>query len=468
MIHTPPNGSDLLPMMGRWAAGVLFCLGAGMPTHAQDLPRIVTSGAFQSSARALPLAGVAGCPDRGGLLDSISVPVGQPLNLSVLLGAPAPKGGATFQLSSNDPSIVAAGDKRQAFLPRVFVPEGQTVSNEFTIFGIKIGGTRLRLIALTPGFGSASFPLGAWDVNRGGDERFIDANSALKTCRASDASNDISTDPNRLSQCGAPVKGIASDALSQLLLRSVSGLPGTMCYEITSSSAFDQGRIQTPLLTTQRVGTLDYGFSFYKAPEFFGDTSDFRTLEVEFTFTPSIGNGNTTRFRARTKIVRPPVVLVHGVWSKAGAWSGDYTKKDNANAIASLEKAVKLDDKDPVAQSGLGVAYRQAGELDKAERAFVRAIEMKPQAEFYFNLATVYRRQGKVKEAIEKYNKAIELDQSFAEAFYDLGMMLAQEKRSDEAVAAWNRYLELIAAKNPKEAEIVRKHITDLGGKPKR
>ena len=30
------------------------------------------------------------------------------------------------------------------------------------------------------------------------------------------------------------------------------------------------------------------------------------------------------------------------------------------------------------------------------------------------------------------------------------------------------RYLELIAAKNPKEAEIVRKHITDLGGKPKK
>ena len=190
MIHRSLNGSALPPMMGRWAASVFVWLGVLVPAHAQDLPRIVTPGAFQASARALPSASVAGCPDRGGLLDSISVPVGQPLNLSVLLGAPAPKGGATFQLSSDDPSIVAAGDKRQAFLPRVFVPEGQTVSNEFTIFGIKIGGTRLRLIALTPGFGSNSFPLGAWDVNRGGDERFVDANSSLKTCRASDSSND--------------------------------------------------------------------------------------------------------------------------------------------------------------------------------------------------------------------------------------------------------------------------------------
>jgi pimeloyl-ACP methyl ester carboxylesterase len=308
---------------------------AATPAQAQQSAFIVapqsasaSSAVKATSARRLAAA-PAGCPDQGGLLDSITVPVGQPLDLGVQLRAPAPKGGATFQLRSNDPSIVAAGDPRQAFLPTVFVPEGQILSNTFRIFGIKVGATRLSLIARTPGFGSSSFPLGAWDLNRGGDDKFVDANNPLNTCRASEGSNDLSTDPNRLSQCGVTAKGIAADSVSKLLLRSVSGLPGTMCYQITSSSQFDQGQVTSAVLATQAAGALQYGFSFLKAPESFGDTADSRDVELEFSFTPNIGNGNTTKFKAKTKIVRPPVVLVHGVWSSAGAWGSDY-KKENA------------------------------------------------------------------------------------------------------------------------------------------
>jgi len=307
--------------------------------QAQISAAITTPVAPANALRAFTMNAVAGCPNRGGLLDSISVPVSQPLNLSVQIGAPAPRGGATFRLSSDDASIVAAGDRRQGFLPVVFIPEGQIVSNTFTVFGIKVGGTRLRLSALTAGFGSGSFPLGAWDLNKGGDERFVDANAASNTCRANAGSSDLSTDANRLSQCGSPVKGIAADGVSRLLLRGVSGLQGTMCYEITSTSTVDQGQVANPVLNTQQVGALQYGFSFYRAPASYEDTADFRTLEVEATFTPSIGNGNTTRFRAQTKIVRPPVVLIHGVWSKAGAWDSDYIKGDKDDLYRSTYAA---------------------------------------------------------------------------------------------------------------------------------
>ena len=319
----------------RLLPGISVCLSAGLsavlllaqPAHAADIIAGITSGpAAPAAQRGAVLNGVPGCPNRGGLLDSISVPVEQPLDLRVQIGAPAPQGGATFQLSSLDPSIVAAGDRRQGFLPLVFIPEGQILSNRFTVFGIKVGATQLRLVALTQGFGSATFPLGAWDLNKGGDERFVDANAASKTCRAGDTSNDLSTDPTRLSQCGTPAKGIAADAQSRLLLRAVSGLRGTMCYELISPSG--QGTLSAPLLTTQAVGSLQYAFSFYKAPESYEDAADFKDLEFEITFTPSIGNGNTTKFRAKSKIVRPPVVLVHGIWSKAGAWGGDYKKDD--------------------------------------------------------------------------------------------------------------------------------------------
>ncbi|MDT8999723.1 alpha/beta hydrolase [Paucibacter sp. APW11] len=321
----------------RIAALLLAGATAAWPSWAEAPAFIVTAGAqARTTAKALaagsqrtPLAGPAGCPDQGGLLNSITVPVGQPLELSVQLGSPAPKGGATFQLRSNDPSVVAAGDPKQAFLPKVFVPEGELLSNTFSIYGIKVGATRLALIGLTPGYGSTSFPLGAWDLNRGGDDKFVDANNPLNHCRAADGSNDLSTDPNRLAQCGITAKGIAADGLSKLLLRSVSGLPGTMCYQITSTSSFDQGKVTQAVLGTQASGALQYGFSYLQAPESFGDTADSREVELEFRFTPNIGNGNTTSFKAKTRIVRPPVVLIHGVWSSGSAWGSDY-KKENA------------------------------------------------------------------------------------------------------------------------------------------
>lgn len=78
--------------------GLLTALLAGLPVSlsalADLMPSTTTDGAPSAVARAV--YAVQGCPDRGGLLDSISLPVGQPLNLRVQIGAPAPRGGATF------------------------------------------------------------------------------------------------------------------------------------------------------------------------------------------------------------------------------------------------------------------------------------------------------------------------------------------------------------------------------------
>jgi len=105
--------------------------------------------------------------------------------------------------------------------------------------------------------------------------------------------------------------------------------------------------------------------------------------------------------------------------------------------------------------------------MAEAEKYFLKAIELQPlQADFHYNLATVYRRQQKTQEAITQYEKAIALDNRLAPAHYDLGVLLAQVKRNDEAIQHWNTYLDLKAAQDPKEAEIVRRHIKDLGGTP--
>jgi pimeloyl-ACP methyl ester carboxylesterase len=248
----------------------------------------------------------------------------------VVIGSPAQPGGASFQLSSDNPAFVAAGDVRQGFLPVVTVPEGQTVSNLFTIFGISVGQTQLRITPLSPGFVVSAFPLGAWDVNRSGAgsaEKFLDGNDPSQPCRDSGAAT-LTSNPSLLATCGKVVKGVASDGVNALLLRTVSGLAGTACFEIVSTSSFDQGTIQTPLTGTQSVSGNNYGFSYYTPPSSYRDTSLSRTITVEFTFTPNIGNGNTSKVQAQTTIIRPPVMLLHGVWSNGNGWNSAFLRND--------------------------------------------------------------------------------------------------------------------------------------------
>lgn len=318
---------------GRLLGVLLLSLGLSAPAASQgtDLrkarkPMIVAAQAGRMSPSAVP-----GCPDQGGLLDSITVPVDQPLELSVRLSAPAPEGGASFNVLSDNPAFVAAGDRVQGFIPTVFVPEGDINSNPFTLYGIAVGQTRLRLIALTPGYGSGSYPLGAWDINKSGsgrDQKFVDANAPGKSCRVTDSA-ELSTTPATQASCGAPVRGVASDGTNALLLRSVSGLAGTACFEIVSPAGDDPGEVRTPLTGTVASSGLNYGFSYFTPPKHFGSsTAPSRKVTVEFTFTPNIGNGNTSRLRADLDIVRPPVVLVHGLWSDGSTWSRPYLRND--------------------------------------------------------------------------------------------------------------------------------------------
>jgi pimeloyl-ACP methyl ester carboxylesterase len=318
-------------LVGAVSAFLLFS-SLSSAVSAQTQAGIFLDGSSVSTQSAVSAA-VPGCPNNGGILDSVSVPVDQPLSLRVVLFSPAPPGGVTVQLSSDDPSIAAAGDRRQGFLPIVMIPEGGTLSNPFTIFGISVGQTRLRLTPLTPGFGVSAFPLGAWDVNKSGnalDSKFLDANDPNAACR-DPGSPSLTSNASLQATCGRTVKGVASDGLNALLLRTLSGLSGTACFEIVSASALDQGSIQSPLTLTQSVSPFNYGFSYYTPPEFYGDSSASRSITVEFSFTPDIGNGNTSKIRAQTTIVRPPVMLIHGLWSDSTTWSKDYIRNDRVH-----------------------------------------------------------------------------------------------------------------------------------------
>lgn len=291
--------------------------------NAQSHASFVVAGGPRNGTKPLP----AGCPNQGGIITSISVPVGQPgsqpLSLAIVIPFPAPPGGYFIQVASENPSVAAAGDPTQGLLPVVFIPEGQTESNSFLLYGISVGATLLDIIPETPDLLPSSVPTTAWDVNPGGDpnfSKFLNANyPGGLTCR-DPGSPDLSRDPGILSVCGAPAQGAASDGVTQLLMRTVAGLPGTACYEVTSSGPPDQGMIQNQVVSTQSLGSGDYAFSFYQAPEGYGDSSASRTVQVEFYFTPSIAFGNTSTITTSLTVVRPPLLLIHGLWGSPSSW----------------------------------------------------------------------------------------------------------------------------------------------------
>ena len=99
--------------------------------------------------------------------------------------------------------------------------------------------------------------------------------------------------------------------------------------------------------------------------------------------------------------------------------------------------------------ANLGSAYRDLGDDKDALESYNAAIDMNPyQANAYFGRAVLYRKQGKLSEAIRDFSKAVEL-QPTAQGYVRLGQVLAQAQRREEALAAIDQALRI----SPESAE---------------
>lgn len=80
----------------------------------------------------------------------------------------------------------------------------------------------------------------------------------------------------------------------------------------------------------------------------------------------------------------------------------------------ALQKMIELYEENPDIPNlpaQIGVAYAESGDFDKAKRYLDSAISQQPNNPSHvFNMAIVYDKQGRHKEAINAYEKALELD----------------------------------------------------------
>jgi tetratricopeptide (TPR) repeat protein len=91
-----------------------------------------------------------------------------------------------------------------------------------------------------------------------------------------------------------------------------------------------------------------------------------------------------------------------------------------------------------------GTAYIHKGEYDNAIEDYNKAIELKPDfAEAYNNRGNTYSDKGEYDNAIEDYNKAIKLKPDFAVAYNNRGNAYYYKGEYDNAIEDFNKAIEL-------------------------
>lgn len=163
----------------------------------------------------------------------------------------------------------------------------------------------------------------------------------------------IRRDPALLARMGGRVRGLAADGVTPVILRFRASGPGNVTFTLTddrgSRDPARAGRLADLLgqpavaanpvtVPVQQVGNEHWAFAVLTAPLDFvrptvGADKDLgharpRQLEVTAKWTPASGGTGLTVIR-KADLVRPPVVLIHGVWSEAKSWHWGLQNDDN-------------------------------------------------------------------------------------------------------------------------------------------
>ena len=115
-----------------------------------------------------------------------------------------------------------------------------------------------------------------------------------------------------------------------------------------------------------------------------------------------------------------------------------YQEKRYADAAALFSTYVDQHPNNPWGHYMLGLSSWKAGDLQRAESAFVRANEIDPKhVKTLLNLTRVHLDQGRQKDALARVNAALVLDSSSGEAYRLLGRVRSALNEPNEAIAAY-------------------------------
>ena len=121
-----------------------------------------------------------------------------------------------------------------------------------------------------------------------------------------------------------------------------------------------------------------------------------------------------------------------------------YLQLDDAkNAEKAYESALRLDPQREDIHLEMGNLYFSQGEYEKAEKSYRSAVRIYPSAETYYSLAHCCLGAGKLNEAETYFNKVISLEPKSGNGQYGLGMTYAKQENYEMAIEQFERAMEL-------------------------
>ncbi len=126
-------------------------------------------------------------------------------------------------------------------------------------------------------------------------------------------------------------------------------------------------------------------------------------------------------------------------------------QQDDAEAgVLFIERAIAIDDRNPVFYYNLGNVQKACGQLPAAKKAQQRALALQPRyAEAAANLGGIHQELGEFDEAIAQYRNAIELNPRDVFAHNNLGTLYRQRNDREQAERCYRAAFDL----NPGYAE---------------
>lgn len=117
----------------------------------------------------------------------------------------------------------------------------------------------------------------------------------------------------------------------------------------------------------------------------------------------------------------------------------------NAEALASMQRAVDLSPDDAEAHNNLGTVLRDLGQPDAAIVSYRQALAVNPDfAAAYNNLGATLNQLGQPNEALTCCRQALQINPDYAAAHNNMGNAQKALMQLDDAVASYRRVLEIM------------------------
>jgi tetratricopeptide (TPR) repeat protein len=119
--------------------------------------------------------------------------------------------------------------------------------------------------------------------------------------------------------------------------------------------------------------------------------------------------------------------MQHVVWGNlADAYLSRNQPPDVDKGIAAYAKAVEIKPDDPAYHNNYALALAKGKKFTEAQAELTKAAQLDPPSagKYYYNLGAVYVNTGQTEPAGAAFKKAIEADPNYADAYYQMGLVL--------------------------------------------